>query len=92
METKDIAKFDEIRQKAIDYYLAAKRRGKHDDIMMGLTLHYSDGEINEHALASDTVTNGLLLHVREHTTRGIIVARLNNTASKYTELKPFNLQ
>ena len=92
METKDIAKFDEIRQRAIDHYLAAKKRGEHDDIEFGITLHYKDGQLREHALANDTATDGLLLHVREHTTRGIIVARLNNTASKYTELKQFNLQ
>ena len=92
METKDIAKFDEIRQRAIDYYLAAKKRGEHEDIEFGITLHYKDGELREHALAGDTATNGLLLHVQEFETRGIVVIRLNNTASKYTELKPFNLQ
>lgn len=91
MGTKDIAKLDEIRQRAIDFYLTAKKRGEHEDIEAGLTLHYNNGQIQEHALAGDTVT-GILLHVREHTTRGIVVIRLNNTASKYTELKQFNLQ
>ncbi len=87
-----IAKFDKIRQKAVDYYLAAKERGEHDDIEAGLTLHYNNGIFREFALASDTLTDGVLLHVQEHTTRGIVVIRLNETASKYTELYPINLQ
>ncbi len=91
METKDIAQLGQIRQQAIDHYLAAKQRGDHEDIEAGLTLHYKDGELREHALAGDTVT-GMLLHVREHTTRGIVVIRLNDTAAKFTELTPIKLQ
>ncbi len=92
METNDIAKLDQIRQQAVDHYIKAKETGDYEDIEAGITLHYKDGVIREFALASDTLTDGLLLYVQEHSARGIVVIRLNETASKYIELKPFNLQ
>ena len=87
-----IAKLDKIRQKAIDFYMTAKESGEYDDIEAGITLHYKDGNFREYALANDKVNGGILLHIQEFTTRGIVVIRLNNTASNFTELYPINLQ
>ncbi len=92
MDTKDIAKTAEIKQKAIDYYINAKQSGEYDDIEAGMTLHYKDGKLREYALANDQANGGILLHVYQHPKRDIVVIRLNNAASKYTELYPINLQ